>query len=78
MMARHSHKREFAARYFSHVLPWLLGEDMAAHQQDHRRPERLQGGVPSISQPPALIHHHTLSPTRKRSQVPSLSSLTTL
>ena len=47
---------------------------MAAHQQDRRRPEKLQGGVPSTSQPPALTHHHTMTSTTNSQQSASIAA----
>ena len=41
---------------------------MAAQQQDRRRVDKLQGAVPSTTQPPSLTHHHSMNSSNGNAQ----------
>ena len=46
---------------------------MAAQQQDRRRVDKIQGGVPPTSQPPSLTHHHSMNSSVSNQQSASVA-----
>lgn len=46
---------------------------MAAHQQDRRRSDKLQGGVPSAQQTPSLTHHPSINSSSGGQQSASIA-----